>query len=58
MTKEQFRNEKMYLATMNLAKNLLNQGVISEEQYDEIDTIFTRKYAPSLSTLFTKINLI
>lgn len=58
MTKEQFNREKMYLATMNLAKNLLDEGVITEEQYAEIDTIFTRKYAPSLSTLFTQINLI
>ena len=58
MNKEQFNREKMYLATMNLAKNLLNQGVITEEQYAQIDTIFTKKYAPSLSTLFTKINLI
>ena len=34
MSKEKFRNEKMYHATMNIAKNLLEQGGMTAEEYD------------------------
>ena len=36
MTKEQIQNEKMYLGTMATAKNLLKQGIISDEEYEQI----------------------
>lgn len=58
MTKEQIQNEKMYLGTMSTAKNLLKQGIISDEEYEQIDTNFRKKYDISLSTLFTDIRLI
>ena len=58
MTKEQIQNEKMYIGTMTTAKNLLKQGIISDEEYEQIDTMFRQKYAISLSTLFTDIRLI
>ena len=58
MTKEQIHNEKIYLGTMTAARNLLKQGIISDEEYEQIDTIFRQKYAISLSTLFTDIRLI
>ena len=58
MTKEQMDNENMYQATMMIAKNLLNKGAISEEEYSQIDTNFREKYSVSLSTLFTDIRLI
>ena len=58
MTKEQIQNEKMYLGTMTTAKHLLKQGIISEEEYCQIDTKFKEQYAVSFSTLFTDINLI
>ncbi|MCD7726407.1 MAG: hypothetical protein LUI12_12795 [Clostridiales bacterium] len=58
MSEEQLKNEKMYLATMNMAKDLLVKGIITEEEYHEIDTIFTNKYAPSLGRLFSNIRLI
>lgn len=58
MKNEQFQKEKMYLATMTIAKNLLKQGIISEDEYHEIDTKFTNKYQPSLGTLFSDIGLI
>lgn len=58
MTKEQIQNEKMYLGTMTTAKNLLKQGIISDEDYEQIDTKFRKKYNISLSTLFTDIRLI
>ena len=58
MTKEQIQNEKMYLGTMTNAKNLLKQGIISDEEYEQIDTKFQEKYDASLYTLFTDIRLI
>lgn len=58
MSVDQFRREKMYQATMLMAKKFHEQGIISTDEYLEIDTIFRKKYAPSLGTLFTEINLI
>lgn len=57
MSEEQFNREKLYMATMHLAKKLLKQGIISEKQYEDINEKFTNKYGISLSSLFTKINL-
>jgi hypothetical protein len=58
MTKAQMENEKVYQGTMTIAKNLLKQGIISEEEYEQIDTMYRQKYSISLSTLFTDIRLI
>lgn len=58
MANEQMQNEKLFQGTMLMAKNLLKQGIISEEEYEQIDTMFRQKYAISLSTLFTYIHLI
>ena len=58
MTNEQMEKENLYQATMSIAKNLLSKGVISEEEYAQIDTNFRTKYSISLSTLFTDIHLI
>ena len=40
MSKEDFRNEKLYQTTMHLARNMLEEGIISEGEYRQIDTIF------------------
>lgn len=58
MTNEQIQNEVMYQGTMLVAKQLLKKGIISDEEYEQIDTMFRQKYAISLSTLFTDIRLI
>lgn len=58
MTKEQFRNERLYQTTMSKVKNLLNQGIISKEEYGQIDTIFRNKYHPILGSLLFDIDLI
>ena len=57
MSEEQFNREKLYMATMHLAKKLLKQGIISEKQYEDINEKFTNKYGISLSSLFTRIDL-
>ena len=57
MSKEEFRNEKLYQTTMHIARQMLAEGLISEE-YRQIDTIFTEKYKPTLGTLFADIDLL
>lgn len=57
MSKEAFRNEKLYQTTMYLARKMLEEGVISEEEYRQIDTIFLEKYKPVFGTLFSDISL-
>ena len=57
MNKEDFRNEKLYQTTMHLARKMLEEGIISEEEYRQIDTIFLEKYKPVFGTLFSDISL-
>ena len=57
MSKEEFRNEKLYQTTMHLARKMLEEGVVSEEEYRWIDTIFLDKYKPVFGTLFSDISL-
>ncbi len=44
-----------YKAAMNLAKGMLHQGIITESEYAEIDTIMTKKYGLSLDSIFRSI---
>ena len=55
MSEEFFRNLASYKAAMNLAKGMLHQGIISESEYAEIDTIMTKKYDLSLDSIFRTI---
>ena len=57
MTEEQFRAEKLYQTTMNMARRMLSQRLISEEEYCQIDTIFLEKYRPVFGTLFSAMSL-
>ncbi len=58
MSKEEFKSEKLYQATMYIARKMLVEGLISEEEYRQIDTIFSKKYKPTLGTLFADIDLL
>jgi len=51
-------NEKLYLASMSMAKSLLKKGLLTEEEYRQIDTIFTEKYRPTFGTLLSEYDLI
>ena len=44
-----------YKAAMSLAASMLRQGIISESEYAEIDTIMTKKYGLSLDSIFRTI---
>ena len=57
MTKEQFHNEKMYQATMGMVRRMLSEGMISEEEYRQMDKVFLEKYHPIIGTLFSDISL-
>ena len=52
------REEMLYISTMNIAKKLYLEGLISEGEYSEINTIFTNKYKPKFGVLFADIALI
>lgn len=54
MTKQDFKNEKLYQTTMPVAKKMLSEGLITEEEYRQIDTIFIEKYRPVFGTLFSE----
>lgn len=55
MSKEQLTNEKLYQATMSMVRRMLEKGLISEEEYRQIDTMFLEKYRPVFGTLFSEI---
>jgi len=57
MSDKEFKNEKLYQTTMSVARNMLTEGLITEEEYREIDTIFTEKYQPVFGGLFSDISL-
>ena len=58
MDKEQFRAERLYLMSLSVAKSMRRKGVISEDEYSEIDTILLEKYRPTLGTLLAGKPLI
>ena len=45
MSKEQMTNEKLYQATMSMVRRMLAEGLITEEEYRQIDTMFLEKYS-------------
>ena len=49
MSKEEFKNEKLYQTTMHLARKMLTEGLISEDEYRQIDTMFREKYEPKIN---------
>ena len=53
MTKEQLQAERLYQMSLSVAKTMLRKGVISEEEYKQIDTILLAKYRPILGTLLS-----
>ena len=54
---KEWTSEIMYMTTMTIVKNLLKQGVFTEDDYKEIDTIIHKKYDSSLGSLLFDITL-
>ena len=47
---EQFEREKLYQATMNMFRAMVERGIISEEQYNVTDANMLQKYRPLLGS--------
>ena len=58
MEREQFRAERLYLMSLSVAKSMLDKGIISRDEYSEIDTILLKQYRPPLATLLAGKRLI
>ena len=52
MDEQQIRQLLRYRMAMSLARELVNRGIISEEEYTVIDTIMTKKYLKTSCTIF------
>ena len=48
-------SKELYQATMSMVRRMLEKGLISEEEYRQIDTMFLEKYRPVFGTLFSEI---
>ena len=55
MSKEQMRQEKLYQVTMSMVRKMLAEGLITEEEYRQIDTMFIEKYQPKIGVLFVDL---
>jgi hypothetical protein len=58
MTKEEYQRERRYQMAMHIARQMLKNGVITEDDYKVIDTNMTAKFAPIFGTLFSENNLL
>ena len=58
MTKDQGRKEIIYQMTMSAARQMLEKGLITDEQYQKYDTKMRQKYAPIIGTLWSEIYLL
>lgn len=53
MSKPEFQREKLYRVALSIAKSMLKNALISEEEYRQIDTILLEKYKPTLGILLS-----
>ncbi len=58
MSNQQFHTEMQYLSAIAVVRNLLRQGLVTEEEYTVIDTKLQEKFTPSLGTLLSENDLI
>ena len=58
MTEDQFNAEKTYQAAISIAKTLRSKGLLTEEEYTEIDTKLKAEYAPIIGTLLSENPLL
>lgn len=54
MTPEELRNDMLYHMALSMDKTMLEKGLLSPEEYAEIDTILLQKYQPYLGSLFSE----
>lgn len=54
MTREQFRREMHYQATLAILRSMLNKGLISKKELTEIERNLLAKYRPLIGALYVK----
>jgi len=52
MDKTLFEQITLYRTTMAMVKKMLDEGLITLEEYAEIDTIIAKKYGLNSSTIY------
>ena len=52
MNADLFDRLARYRATMAAVKQMLDQGLITTDEYDQIDRMFAQKYGFDLSTIY------
>ncbi len=58
MSEEKFQAELQYQTAIAIAKNLLDQGLLTDEEYTVIDTNLQAEFQPTLGTLLSENSLI
>ena len=58
MSRDEFRNEYLYNSTMGRVKKMLEEGLISEADYWQINTKMKAKYRPISDGLISENELI
>jgi hypothetical protein len=58
MTEQEFRNEYLYTSTMAQVGRMLRDGLISEEDYWQINTKMKAKYRPISDGLISENELL
>ena len=57
MSQEEGKREIVFQMTMSAARQMLEKGLISEDEYKQFDTKMQQKYRPIFGTLFSTIDL-
>ena len=58
MTKQEFRNERLYNSTMVQVKKMMKLGLITEPEYWRINTKMKEKYRPVSNGLVSENELL
>ena len=57
MSQEEGKRDIVFQMTMSAARQMLEKGLISEDEYKQFDTKMQQKYRPIFGTLFSNIDL-
>ena len=57
MSEADFRQEKLYQATMHILRTMLSKGLIDCNEYKKTEQLMLKKYHPVLGALFSNISL-
>ena len=55
MSEDDFKREAQYESRMALARTMLRKGIVTDEEYGQIDIVFLDKYRPLLGGLRSEI---